>query len=63
MVLETLKKLCRRAQFFGKTFFAPKIGEIGQKYPKDGFFEPKEKVGQSFTPNLFHNKNYYLLCF
>ena len=45
MVLETLKKLCRRAQFFGKTF-APKIGEIGQKYTKDGFFEPKEKVGQ-----------------
>ena len=31
MVLETLMKLCMTAQSFGKTFFAPKIGEMGKK--------------------------------
>ena len=31
-----------RARFFRKTFFAPKIGEMGQK---EGFFEFKEKFG------------------
>ena len=41
MVPETLKKLCITTQFCGKTF-APKIGEMGQKWPKIGFFEVKE---------------------
>ena len=30
MVAETLLKLCLVAQFFGKTLFAPKIGEMGK---------------------------------
>ena len=42
MVLEALMKLCvAKPNFFGKTFFAPEIGEKGQKR----FFEFKEKFG------------------
>ena len=43
MVPETLKELCITTQFCGETFFAPKMGEMGQKWPKIGFFEYKEK--------------------
>ena len=45
MVPETLKNLSKTTQFCGKTFFAPKIGEMGQKWPKIGIFEYKEKFG------------------
>ena len=45
MVPETLKKLCITTRFHGKTFFAPKIGEMGQKLTKIGFFKFKEKFG------------------
>ena len=45
MVPETLKKLCITSQFCGKTLFAPKIAEMGQKWPGIGFFEFKEKFG------------------
>ena len=31
IVPETLMKLCMTAQFFGKTFFAPKNREMSQK--------------------------------
>ena len=44
MVPKTLKKVCITSRFRGKTF-APKIGEMGQKWPKIGFFEFKEKFG------------------
>ena len=33
----TFKKLCITTQFYGKTFSAPKIGEMGQKCSKEGF--------------------------
>ena len=45
MLPETLKKLCVTFRFRGKSFFAPKLGEMGQKWPKIGFFEFKEKFG------------------
>ena len=36
-------KLCMtELKFLEKTFFAPKIGEMGQKWPKIGSFEFKE---------------------
>ena len=37
--------VCDRGRFFGKTFFAPKIGETGHR-PKIWFFEFKEKFGR-----------------
>ena len=37
-----------------KTFFAPKLGEMGQKWPKIGFFEFKEKSGHSLSLYLFY---------
>ena len=43
MVPEILKKLCITTRFHRKTFFVPKIGKMGQKLPKLGFFEFKEK--------------------
>ena len=43
MVPEMLKKLCITTLFLGKTFFAAKIGKMGQKWLKIGFFEIKEK--------------------
>ena len=45
MVPEILKKLYMTTRFRGKTFCAPKIGEMGQKWPKIGFLEFKEKFG------------------
>ena len=45
MTPETLKKLCITTRFHGKTFFASRIGEMGQKWPKIWFFEYKEKFG------------------
>ena len=45
MVPETLKKLCISTRFRGKTFFAPKIGEMSQKRPKIGFFDFNKKFG------------------
>ena len=33
----TFKNLCITTQFYGKTFSAPKIGEMGQKCSKEGF--------------------------
>ena len=33
----TFKKLCITTQFYGKTFSAPKIGEMDQKCSKEGF--------------------------
>ena len=44
MVAETLIKLCLAAQFFGKTLFAPKIGEMG----KIRFFNLKKKLVINF---------------
>ena len=40
-------KLCITTRFCGKTFFAPKNGEMGQKLPNTGCFEFKEKFGFS----------------
>ena len=52
-----------RARFFGKIFFAPKIGKMDQNRSKTGFFEFIEKFGHQFLLNLFYNeKLYYLLC-
>ena len=45
VVPETLKKLCISTRFRGKTFFAPKIGEMSQKRPKIGFFDFNKKFG------------------
>ena len=45
MVLDNLKKVYMTTQFRGKTFFAPQIGEMDQKWPKIGFFELTEKFG------------------
>ena len=44
MVPQTLKKLCITTRF-GEKMFAPKIGEMGQKWPKIWFLEFKEKFG------------------
>ena len=38
-------KFCMTARFFGKTFFAPKILEMDQKWAKIGIFEFEEKSG------------------
>ena len=43
MVPEILEKVCITTRFRGKTFFAPKIGEMGQKWLKKGFSAFKEK--------------------
>ena len=48
MVPEILKKLCITTRFHRKTFFVPKIGKMGQKLPKLGFFEFKEKFKTVF---------------
>ena len=54
MVPETLKKLYITTWFYEKTFFAPKIGEMGQKWPKKGFLNLKEYLllHKSFKKNL-----------
>ena len=48
MVPETLKESCITTRFRGKAFFAPKIGEMGQKLSKIGFFEFKENLVINF---------------
>ena len=48
MVPVTLKKLYITTWFHGKTFFAPKFGEMDQKSPKIGFLEFKEKFKTVF---------------
>ena len=45
MVSETLLKLCIATRFCAKIFFAPKHGEMDQKWTKIGYFEFKEKFG------------------
>ena len=58
MVLETPMKLYRtEPDFFGKTFFAPKIGEMGQKW---GFLNLKKNVDLD-SLNLLYNENLYYL--
>ena len=53
--------VCDRARFFGKTFFAPKIGEICQKY---GFLNLKKSLVINFLLNLFYNEGlFYWLIF
>ena len=42
MVPEILEKVCITTRFRGKTFFAPKIGEMGQKWLKKGFLHLKK---------------------
>ena len=49
-------------RFHGKTFFAPQIGGMDQKWPKIGFFELTEKFGHEFSLLLFYIENFYWLC-
>ena len=57
-------KLCLTTRYFGKTFFAPDIGEMGENRLKIGFFDFKEKFGHQFSLTLFCNENLcYLVCF
>ena len=44
MAQEIHMKLCDRAGFFKKNSFAQKIGKMGQKWVKTGFFEFIEKL-------------------
>ena len=60
MLPETLKKLCVTFRFRGKSFFAPKLGEMGQKWPKIGFFEFKEKCGHQFL--LYSILKIFICC-
>ena len=52
-------KLCVTARFFGKTFFAPKIGEMGQKYD---FLNLNKNLAINFHWIFSIMKTYTIYC-